>query len=216
MKITKMISLLLAPLLLLSVLAGCKGREEKLENKVILGSSTELSGDFRWPGFGGASAGAADQDVNRLTRGLATMEIDQSGRYVWNETVVASHASRVLPSGDYEIKIEIRPGLKFSDGSEIRAEHYLVDTLVFSTPIAEAAGHTAMAGQALVGFDAFRAYRGEEHDGARREFSGVRLLDDLSFSITVMFSLSSTVKRKTFSRLTLRRRSSRYSRASVQ
>ena len=27
-------------------------------NRAILGSSTELSGDFRWPGFGGSSAGA--------------------------------------------------------------------------------------------------------------------------------------------------------------
>ena len=38
-----------------------------VENKVILGSTTDLSGDFRYPGWGGSSAGSADIDINNLT-----------------------------------------------------------------------------------------------------------------------------------------------------
>lgn len=171
---------------LLILLASC-GKEKKVENKVVFGSVTELSGDFRWPGFGGASAGSADQDINRLTRGYGTMEIDQSGRYVWNGTVVRSHSARETAEGDYEITVTIREGLQFSDGSPITAANYLVDTLVFSSPIASQAGHTAMAGQTLVGFDAFRKYGGEGHsaEGARRELAGLRLIDDYTFSLTV-------------------------------
>ena len=45
----------------------------KVPNRAILGSTTELSGDFRSPGWGGSSAGASDQDINRLTVGYSTM-----------------------------------------------------------------------------------------------------------------------------------------------
>lgn len=153
-------------------------------NRAILGSSTELSGDFRWPGFGGSSAGASDQDINRLTAGYSTMETNQGGAYVWNETVVKSHNETENEDGTYTVAIELNEGLTFSDGSPITAANYVAGILAFSTQVSVGAGHSGKSGQYFVGYDDFYAYTGEEGTGSK-VFTGVRMLDDYSFSLTV-------------------------------
>lgn len=153
-------------------------------NRAILGSSTELSGDFRWPGFGGSSAGASDQDINRLTAGYSTMETNQGGAYVWNETVVKSHNETENEDGTYTVAIELNEGLTFSDGSPITAANYVAGILAFSTQVSVGAGHSGKSGQSLVGYNDFYAYTGEEGTGSK-VFTGVRMLDDYSFSLTV-------------------------------
>ena len=153
-------------------------------NRAILGSSTELSGDFRWPGFGGSSAGASDQDIGRLTVGYSTMETNQGGAYVWNETVVKSHSETENEDGTYTVAIELNEGLTFSDGSPITAANYVAGTLAFSTQVSVGAGHSGKSGQSLVGYNDFFAYTGEEGTGSK-VFTGVRMLSDYSFSLTV-------------------------------
>ena len=153
-------------------------------NRAILGSSTELSGDFRWPGFGGSSAGASDQDIGRLTVGYSTMETNQGGAYVWNETVVKSHSETENEDGTYTVTIELNEGLTFSDGSPITAANYVAGILAFSTQVSVGAGHSGKSGQSFVGYNDFYAYTGEEGTGSK-VFTGVRMLDDYSFSLTV-------------------------------
>lgn len=195
----KTLALLLAVLMIVGVFAGCGDKASKPadgttgtdtpavknENKVIVGSTTDLAGDFRWPGFGGSSAGAADQDVNGLIVGYATMETNQGGAYVWNDTAVKAHSETEDENGNLVITIEINPGLKFSDGSEIKAVNYIASILAFSTNVSVQAGHTGRSGQAFVGFDSFNAYNGEEAEGATKEFAGIRLLDEYTFSMTI-------------------------------
>lgn len=185
----KFLSILLTGILVLGCFAGCKGpqnAEPKNENKVVIGSTTDLSGDFRWPGFGASSAGASDQDINGLTNGYSTMETNQNGAYVWNNTAVKSHSEEEDENGNLVVTIEINSGLKFSDGSELKAANYLAYVLAFSSPVAKNAGHPARAGQAFVGFDSYAKYDGTDNvEGATKEFSGVRLLGDYKFSITI-------------------------------
>ena len=195
----KTLALLLAVLMIVGVFAGCGDKTDKPadgttgkdvpvvknENKVIVGSTTDLAGDFRWPGFGGSSAGASDQEVNGLIVGYATMETNQGGAYVWNDTAVKAHSETEDENGNLVITIEINPGLKFSDGSEIKAVNYIASILAFSTNVSVQAGHTGRSGQAFVGFDSFNAYNGEEAEGATKEFAGIRLLDEYTFSMTV-------------------------------
>ena len=195
----KTLALLLAVLMIVGVFAGCGDKADKPadgttgkdvpvvknENKVIVGSTTDLAGDFRWPGFGGSSAGASDQDVNGLIVGYATMETNQGGAYVWNDTAVKAHSETEDENGNLVITIEINPGLKFSDGSEIKAVNYIASILAFSTNVSVQAGHTGRSGQAFVGFDSFNAYNGEEAEGATKEFAGIRLLDEYTFSMTI-------------------------------
>lgn len=193
--------LLLAALVVGCALTGCKNdgdgqttttapeavvREIQKGTRVILGSTTELSGDFRWPGFGGSSAGASDQDITWLTVGYGTMEIDQSGAYQWNKTAVKSHNETENDDGTYTIDIVLNEGLKFSDGSAITAKNYVAGILSFSSPVSVAAGHSGMSGQAFVGYSEFRAYTGADApEEAKKEFSGVRLLGEYEFSLTV-------------------------------
>lgn len=187
-KFSRVLALLTVAVMCLCCFAGC-GEEEtpKNENKVILGNITELAGDFRWPGFGGSSAGAADQDINKLTTGYSTMEINQNGDYVWNQTAVKEHSAVEDADGNLVVTIEINPGLKFSDGTELKAVNYVAYILAFSTKVSVGASHTGKTGQAFVGFSSFSKYVGADVtvEGATKEFAGVRLLGDYKFSMTI-------------------------------
>lgn len=185
----KIFSLTIAVLMLLTSCA-----QTDVNDRIILGSSTELTGDFRFPGYGGASAGSADQDIASLTTGYAVMETNPSGEYVWNETAVKSHTEEVIEQPDgsqnYRITIELNEGLTFSDGTPVTADNYLAYLLAFSTVVARSAGATGMAGQAFVGYADFFNYAGEgvkvdENAPASREFPGLRRLSDTSFSLEV-------------------------------
>lgn len=185
----RLISLALVALFVVALFAGCTPAE-KNENKITVGNITEMTGDFIWPAFGGSSAGAADQDINKLTIGMGTMEPNQDGNYVWNKTVVKSHEEKEIDKGDHKnllITIELNEGLKFSDGSEIKADNYIAYLLAFSSPVAVNAGHTGKAGQNFVGYKSFSAYAGSDLkvDGATQAFEGIRKLGDYSFSMEI-------------------------------
>ena len=202
-KFTKLMALLLALIMMLSLAACNNGGDEpdnsgssvsseddapKAPNRAILGNTTELSGDFRYPGWGGSSAGAADQDIMRLTTGYATMETNQSGAYVWNEVAVKEHSEVENEDGTYTVTVTINDGLTFSDGTPITAANYLTKVMAFSTPVSAAAELPGRAGDKLVGFDKFSKYTGEEAEGTSKVFSGVRLIDEHTFSVTVSSS----------------------------
>ena len=160
---------------------------EKADGSIILGSSTELSGKFRYATFAANSPGSSDLDVQDLIVGLETVATTKEGGYMWNPTVVANHEETDNDDGSRTYKIEIQKDLVFSDGSPVTAKNYLVNVLTFSTPVAaQAAGKDHMAGMTYVGFEAFNAYNGTNAgDGVSKEFSGIRLIDDYTFSVTV-------------------------------
>ena len=161
----------------------------KADNSIILGNSTDLSGKLRYATFGGTNPGAADLDVQGLIVGLETVVASKEGGYVWNDTVVAEHSEVDNEDGSRTITIKLHDDLKFSDGSAVTAKNYVAFTLAFSTPVAaQAAGKDHMSGMNFVGYEAFAAYDGTnaaEDGSVTKEFSGIRLLDELTFSVTV-------------------------------
>lgn len=222
-KATKLVfSVLMAGCLSLPAFAGCKpdqpsGKTEdyptdgrvyndfKVGGQVILGNNTQMSGYFRWPALGQSSANAADQDISRLTTGYSTMETDKAGSYVWNKTAVKEHQAQEIKHDDgsltYKITITINEGLKFSDGSDVKAANYVAYTLAMSSPVSEASVQYNRAGYSLVGWESFHLYDGT-NDGqhveikdekgnvtdegtASKAFSGLRLLSDYQFSLEV-------------------------------
>lgn len=158
---------------------------EKEDNSIILGNTTDLSGKFRYATFGGTNPGAADLDVQDMTRGLETIATTKEGGFQWNDTVVKAHTETENEDGSKTFAITIHDDLKFSDGSPVTAKNYLVYIMAFSTPVAvAAAGKDHQAGMQLVGFKSFNTYDGTEGSGTK-EFAGLRLIDDYNFSITI-------------------------------
>ena len=154
------------------------------ENAVNIGSVTDLSGAFRNASWGKSSPGSADQDVQKLTTGHATVMTDRAGNYIWNLSALEGEPSaQKNEDGTLTYTVTIRKGLRFSDGSPIKADHYLAALLANSSPVGVAAGGTGLSGKTVVGYDAFRAYEGS---GTKVFFEGVRKLDDYTFSVTFL------------------------------
>ncbi len=206
MKKTKIFALLLALLMVATMVAACSpttdtsddpsgdtssttsGTAEAGKNTIILGNSTELGGLFHYSSFGVSNPGAADNDINSLTTELGTVVAGKDGSYVWNDTVVKSHTETVNDDGSKTFEIEIYDDLKFSDGSAVTSKDYLAYVLTFSSPVADqASGTTNRAGMTLVGYDAYKKYDGSNdgEDGVSKIFTGVRMLGDYKFSVTV-------------------------------
>lgn len=169
--------------------------KEGSDNSVILGSSTELSGAFRNSSWGKSSPGSSDLDIQNLTSGHATVMTGPDGAMMWNMTALAEVPTAVKnEDGTLTYTIKVKNDLKFSDGSAITAKNFIASILANSTAVSVAAGGTGNSGMQLVGYDEFKAYIGT-NDGADVEnedykaskyFSGVKLLDDYSFSITFL------------------------------
>lgn len=162
-------------------------------NSVILGSSTELGGAFRNSSWGKSSPAASDLDIQDLTSGHSTVMTNNVGGMLWNMTALAQvPTAEFNEDGELTYTIKIKDSLVFSDGSPITAKNYIVGLLCNSTPVGVAAKGTGNSGLQVVGFDEFKAYTGT-NDGAAVEgkdytaskwFSGIKLLDDYTFSVT--------------------------------
>jgi len=158
---------------------------EKPENDIILGNSTELSGQFRSPSFGKSSPGASDNDIGSLTTELSTVVTTKEGGYAWNDTVVKSHEESEDEEGNKTFKIEIYDDLFFSDGSPVTAKDYVAGTLASLSPVWTQAAGRETNGLTIVGWkDAYQKYAGPGTEGTK-ELAGLRLYDDYNFSVTI-------------------------------
>ena len=167
-------------------MASIDWTSEKADNSIIFGNATELSGKFRFANFGASSPGASDLDIQKLITGLSTVAQTVDGGYTWDDNVVAEHDEALNEDGSYTYTIKLQDDLKFSDGSPITAKNYLVNTMVFTTPVAaQAAGKDHTTGMQVVGFEDFDSYTGPGSKDGKKEFAGLRLIDELTFSVTI-------------------------------
>ena len=158
---------------------------EKEDNSIILGSSTELSGQFRYATFGKTNPGSSDLDVENLTVGLETVSTTKEGGYVWNPTVVEEHSEEVDEEGNKTTTIKIFDDMKLSDGTPITAKNYVVYTAASLTPVWTQAAGKETNGRTIVGWkDAYQLYDGTEGSGTPA-LAGLRLIDDYTFSVTI-------------------------------
>ena len=173
--------------------------EEPLENKVTVGTLLSLSGNFRFPAGDGAAEPSADGEIYSLTNGYSTIATTRGGSYVWDSTVVKSHSEEEI-DGNLVITIELCEDLLFSDGTPVKASNYLAYLLAFASPVASSAVSASTVGSGIVGYEEFAAYNGandgktaiftgadgvEKRVVASKNFSGVRLLGDYTFSLTL-------------------------------
>ncbi|MFA5569907.1 MAG: ABC transporter substrate-binding protein [Sphaerochaetaceae bacterium] len=172
----KLLVLLLITVVFLSG-AFAKGAQEaapQVESQVILGSSTQLNADF----FDGWTNSATNHYLKLLMSGYETVSWTKEGRYEINPIAVKSWDAVDNADGSKTYTFNIANNLVYNDGSKITAKDYVFGLLYMASPEATEIGAQYGVGPEYVGYDAF-------HKGESNVFSGVRLLGDYSFSITI-------------------------------
>ena len=155
------------------------------DGTITIGSTTKASGQFRYAYYGNEATNAADIDISQLVNGLETVSRTKNAGYVWNPTVVKEHSETLNEDGSMTYTITICSDLKFSDGSPITAKDYLAFPMAFYSPMSEAASSRQDSGEIYVGGEDYVAYTGPDSEKGNKVFTGIRLLDDYTFSLTV-------------------------------
>lgn len=170
----KFLALLLAVVMVLTMVA-CG--EKKADGQVVIGTSTEASGDWAYSAFT-RNPNATDKAVMTLTDDMTTIESNQHGDYVINKTVVKSYERIEEENGNVTFKFVINDGLKFNNGEAVTAENFVAWTMFVTSPAGKEMGVVSATYNMLPGGLAYR-------NGETNVLSAVRLYDEKTFSITI-------------------------------
>lgn len=172
----KFLALLLAVVMVLTMVACGEGKK-KADGQVVIGSSTEASGDWAYSAFV-RNLNATDNSVMKLTDDMTTIESNQHGDYVINKTVVKSYERIEEENGNVTFKFVINDGLKFNNGEAVTAENFVAWTMFVTSPAGKEMGVVSATYNMLPGGLAYR-------NGETNVLSAVRLYDEKTFSITI-------------------------------
>ena len=172
----KFLALLLAVVMVLTMVACGEGKK-KADGQVVIGSSTEASGDWAYSAFV-RNPNATDNAVLKLTDDMSTIESDQHGDYVINKTVVKSYERIEEENGNVTFKFVINDGLKFNNGEAVTAQNFVAWTMFITSPAGKEMGVVSATYNMLPGGLAYR-------NGETNVLSAVRLYDEKTFSITI-------------------------------
>lgn len=142
--------------------------------QLIVGNTTELSGDWI-PYF---QNNAAEYDIYQLISGYSTVDMTRDIQYVINDTVVEKYDVKENEDGSKTYTWTIKDGLTYADGTPITAKDYVTSVLLWSSPVIGEMGAQNSYGLYFKGFSEFS--RGE-----KKEFTGVNLIDEKTFSVTI-------------------------------
>lgn len=172
----KFLALLLAVVMVLTMVACGEGKK-KADGQVVIGSSTEASGDWAYSAFV-RNPNATDEAVMTLTDDMTTVDSDQHGDYGINKTVVKSYERIEEENGNVTFKFVINDGLKFNNGEAVTAENFVAWTMFVTSPAGKEMGVVSATYNMLPGGLAYR-------NGETNVLSAVRLYDEKTFSITI-------------------------------
>ena len=144
------------------------------KNQLIYGSTTELSGDL---GNAWWTNNASDAMVRELIDDYSVIVTDQGGELVVNETVSSGFEGVENEDGTKTFTVHINEGLKYNNGDPIDAKDFVARLLVAYSPAALEAG-AKNTPDFVVGAPEYQA-------GEANLISGLRLIDDYTYSITI-------------------------------
>lgn len=172
----KFLALLLAVVMVLTMVACGEGKK-KADGQVVIGTSTEASGDWAYSAFV-RNPNATDKAVMTLTDDMTTVDSDQYGDYGINKTVVKSYERIEEENGNVTYKFVINDGLKFNNGEAVTAQNFVAWTMFVTSPAGKEMGVVSATYNMLPGGLAYR-------NGETNVLSAVRLYDEKTFSITI-------------------------------
>lgn len=172
----KFLALLLAVVMVLTMVACGEGKK-KADGQVVIGTSTEASGDWAYSAFV-RNPNATDKALMTLTDDMTTVDSDQHGDYGINKTVVKSYERIEEENGNVTYKFVINDGLKFNNGEAVTAQNFVAWTMFVTSPAGKEMGVVSATYNMLPGGLAYR-------NGETNVLSAVRLYDEKTFSITI-------------------------------
>lgn len=172
----KFLALLLAVVMVLTMVACGEGKK-KADGQVVIGTSTEASGDWAYSAFV-RNPNATDTAVMTLTDDMTTVDSDQHGDYGINKTVVKSYERIEEENGNVTYKFVINDGLKFNNGEAVTAQNFVAWTMFVTSPAGKEMGVVSATYNMLPGGLAYR-------NGETNVLSAVHLYDEKTFSITI-------------------------------
>ena len=172
----KFLALLLAVVMVLTMVACGEGKK-KADGQVVIGTSTEASGDWAYSAFV-RNPNATDKAVMTLTDDMTTVDSDQHGNYGINKTVVKSYERIEEENGNVTYKFVINDGLKFNNGEAVTAQNFVAWTMFVTSPAGKEMGVVSATYNMLPGGLAYR-------NGETNVLSAVHLYDEKTFSITI-------------------------------
>ncbi len=184
-----MMKKLFALLLALCMLLGCTAlaeeapvtEAEKVEvntaHELIYGASTEINGDFAPSAWW--TNGATDKLIRDLVHDYPTIATDQGGNLVENKTVLKNLTIEEQEDGSKIFTMTINEGLVYNNGDPITAADYVGYIVFQCSPAAKDLGTSFTTHTAVEGALDYR-------EGRASEISGVRMLDDYTFSVHIL------------------------------
>lgn len=133
-----------------------------------------LSPDMR----DGWSRNSTNDGFIGLMSGYAIAGYNRERVLDWDPVVVKKHEVTENDDGSKTYRVVLNENLKWSDGTPITAKDYVFCLLLHSSPEFAACEGDATYGWALKGYD-------EHVSGQSKEFSGVRLLGEYEYSMTI-------------------------------
>lgn len=151
-------------------------RPTEPSGQLIIGCITEPSGDFS----GVWQNNATDADARRLVQGYGTVDQTDEGEFVIDDSIVEKYDTKENEDGSKTYTFTVKKGLKYADGKEIDAKDYVASFLLWGSKLIgpDFCKGKNTGGMDLVGYDAFSK-------GEKKEFAGVHLIDDYTFSATI-------------------------------
>lgn len=144
--------------------------------QLIIGSITDLSKEFYDTSF---SNDSFNYKMYNLIHGGTTVVYTKEGKFEVDPTVVANLETTDNEDGSKTYTFKLNEGLVWSDNSPITAKDYVFAMLLESSPeMMGVDGYPANAFTTVVGWDEFQG-------GETKAFKGVRLIDDMTFSMTI-------------------------------
>lgn len=142
--------------------------------ELVVGTTTTISGYLGTDMWGNNTA---DMDVRALLQGYSIVAYTRTRGLAIDGMAVTSITTET-GTDDRTYVITIREGLTYNDGTPITAKDYVFSLLLSGAPVVGELGGMPRGLNHLIGFDAYQAQE-------TNVLSGVRLLSDSSFSLTI-------------------------------
>jgi len=173
----KILAVLLAVMMVFSMTAAVAEDAAAEKGTVIYGSTTEIGGDFA-PGAWYTN-NATDVKIRDLSNDYYTVTTNQGGEYVINKTVTDSIEGVVNEDGTKTFTIKVKEGLVYNNGEAINAKDFVWGAVWSCSKLA------ADVGAKMTGYLTYVGGQ-EYYDGTATAISGVRLIDDYTFAVTIV------------------------------